>query len=652
MKFHAAAATLLLGAFARAADSPGDAALTFLRGLSEDNAVFAVGDTAISPEVPAARRADIAGLLGRLGRQIRPDDLRVLEEKRDGELAAVLVSQVTDFDSDSVQVHAVGMVKSDDRWRPAPLPSSFNSTGLSLRPGLFRRAKELENWMLKTRSAQLVRLKDDIFSLLFDEMKKSMSPDELHESTPEKLAGDFLAALEARDLPALLALAGGLDDPRPSDWEETFQALSRILRRKEIRHSGWRLLGAPEAARAVVFSEQSGDDGVVSVVALDPAGDLGKRPRLRAIHLPFFRSKAGLWRVGLPEDLLSPVTRKSSRDIEDDEMMDADIVARFPERLATFLPPLREPTSRAAAEALVAALREPSVRPLCRRLDLSKDPDVGLDALVRSARLWQVFHRPDEIASPVLLEVHESGDDACLLIQAFTAKKPEVAELQTVFLKRGEGGWLANPGFSGASALAHVVDGTAMSRWIGTALRDRDHDWSAGVFPRIGGVPADSAPGEDETRALIGDWRQAIAAGDGARVLGLSACFDDAAGSKRALRNTGYEMMAGRKGEILAIHRAGRWSAVSMRVPPVDGDDSADAFPLFVVVATDAGPRVLPELDLFDPLTRSREFLNRRVWERVDERLPAAARGELESIYEKHRTLSAADRERRPNTTE
>ena len=69
-------------------------------------------------------------------------------------------------------------------------------------------------------------------------------------------------------------------------------------------------------------------------------------------------------------------------------------------------------------------------------------------------------------------------------------------------------------------------------------------------------------------------------------------------------------------------------------------------------MATPAGPRVLPELDLFDPLTRSREFLNRSVWERVSARLPEGARGELESIYEKHRTLSAADRARRPKSTE
>ena len=34
------------------------------------------------------------------------------------------------------------------------------------------------------------------------------------------------------------------------------------------------------------------------------AGDFEIRPRPRAIHLPFVRSKAGMWRIRLPQDLL------------------------------------------------------------------------------------------------------------------------------------------------------------------------------------------------------------------------------------------------------------------------------------------------------------------------------------------------------------
>ena len=72
--------TLALSAAARgAADGPGEVALSFLRGLTEENGGIAVGETAISPDTPEENREDIAQRLSRLGRGIRPDDLRVLD---------------------------------------------------------------------------------------------------------------------------------------------------------------------------------------------------------------------------------------------------------------------------------------------------------------------------------------------------------------------------------------------------------------------------------------------------------------------------------------------------------------------------------------------------------------------------------------------
>lgn len=646
--------TLALSAVARgAADGPGEVALSFLRELTKENGVFAVGDTAISPDTPDKHRADIAQRLSRLGRGIRPADLRVIDQKLDGDLAAVLVSQITDFDSNSVQVHAVGLVKSADKWRPAPVPSSFDSTGLSFRPGFLQRAKELENWMLRGRSEQLVRLKEDSFALLFEEMRKVRSPDELHEAKPEKIAADFLAALKARSLPGVLSLLGGLESPRPSEWDETFNALARVMRQTKIDHPGWRLLAAPEALRAIVMTEEDGEDGLVSVVALDPAGDLGIRPRPRAIHLPLVRSKAGMWRIRLPQDLLLPAPKHIPQDSDEDEDdVDADIIAAFPEKLLAVCPALAEPTPRAAADALLAALKTPSLEALAPRLDLAAASSIALQGMGRAARLWQRLHQPDDLTSPVLLEIHESGDDACALVQLFSAKLPEESVVETLFFQRGAAGWLANPGFSGSSALSFTKDAKAIGEWSGPALKARGKDWAEGLLTRLGGIPADSAPPEEDARQLVAAWRDAIFNVDAAGMLARSACFDDDEGRKRMLQNSGYELLSRQKGEILGVHRAGRWAAVSMRVPATPGDDSADAFPLYVVAATAAGPRVLPELDLFDPLTRSREFLNRRVWDRVAARLPDGARGELETIYEKHRTLSAAAREPRPKTDE
>ena len=651
MRFRAVVLTLAWSAAAAAAEGPGDVALSFLRGLAGKTGGLRLDDTALAPGTPEERRAEIEARLKRLGRGIRPDELRVLEQKTDGELAAVVLAQIRGYDAASVEVHAVGLVRRDGGWRTAPLPASFDSTGLSFQPGFSERARELETWMLRARGRHLVRLKDDAFALLRDEMLKQRSPDELHEAAPEKLAADFLAALGARNLPAALALAGGLEKALPPEWEETLLALNRAFATPEIRHPWWRLLAAPEAPRAIVLSEGDGEQAVVSIVALDPAGDFRARPRARAVHLPFVRSKAGLWRVRLPRELLDPAARDFPGD-EEDDAVDADLLAGFPEKLRERIPPAFEATPPAAAEALLAALRAPTLEPLVARLDLAGEPDDALATLQRAARLWQLAHRPDDAATPVRLDLHEAGDDACVLVQMLSAKAPEKAFLETLFLRRGPAGWSANPGLSGAAGLGRVGRPDAFAAWVAATRQARERDWSAGLLSRLGGIAADSAPTEDQARRVIGEWRDAIAAGDVLGMLARSACFDDQAGAGRLLRNSGYELLARQRGEILGSHRAGRWAAVSMRVPPALGDDSADAYPLFVVVATAEGPRVLPELDLFDPLTRGRDFLNRRVWDRIAARLPDGARGELESVFEKHRALSAADRGQRPPPAE
>jgi hypothetical protein len=648
---------LTAGGIAPAAQSPSEAAVLWLREIAEGKAEEKPGEhSALSPEASEEDVQGIRSRLGQLRKSLRPDDLKVVADKQDGDLAAVLVSQITDFDATTVQIHAVGLVKSADKWLPAPLPSSFNATGLSFRPGFLQRARDLENWMLLARTEQLVRLKNDAFALLNDEMRKFKSPDELHEATPEKLAADFIAAVQTRDLPAVLTLLGGLEDPRPADWDDIYKVTSRLLRKKELTHPEWRLLGAPEAVRAIVAAETGNDEPLVTIVALDPAANFRLTPRARAIDLPFVRSKVGTWRIRLTHDLMAPETRRTSPGQEaQDDQIDAEFVEKFPAKLTESLGTVRTKTAREAAEQLLAALRAPSLAPLCARMDLSTTPATALSAMSRAAHLWQRVHLPFAESSPVLLEVHEVGDDAWALVQMFSGRDSGSPSIETLFFKRTAEGWLANPGFSGEAALPYTGNETEVSKLLEPALAARDAEWWAGLLNRVGGIAADSAPSEAEARRVVEESRKAVVAGDVLAFLSLATCLDDAKGPPDMLRACSDDFIGREAGEILGIHRSGRWAAASLRIPSRDGEDSVDTYPLVIVVSTPDGPRILPEINLFDPPApregRSRrELLNRAVMDRVATRLPEDARAELQAIYEKHRTISAADRERKKPT--
>lgn len=643
------------GVLASAApQSPTEAAVSWLRDVASGKAEAKLGEeTALSPEASPEDVKGVRSQLARLRESLKPDDLRPLADKEDGDLAAVLISQITNFDANSLQIHAVGLVRNKDgQWVPAPMPSSFASTGLSLRPGFLERLKMMESWMSVERSDQLVRLKADIFSLLTEEMRKVVTPATLKDSTPAKLATDFLTALAKRDMPTALALAGGLEDPRPANWDDTFQVISSMLRRKEITHSLWRLLAAPDAVRVIVQVDDNPAEPLVSIVGLDPAGSAAT-PRPRAVHLPLVRSKTGTWRVRLTHDLLAPATRPRSPGQEDeDKDFDAEILAKFPAKLSEAMPPVPAATARDAALAIESALSKDSVADLCTRLDLANPPEVATATLTRAAAMWQRNHRRGDGLSAILVDVVESGDDAFAIFQMFSGRDTAKSAFERIQLRRTEKGWLANAGFDSGALGISPENVEPLAKALDAALDERRAEWWRGLITRIGGLAADSAPTEQDARQVMTEFRQAIAARDAATAIRLSAGFDDDLGSSRLLRNLGNDIRDGQAGEILGIHRAGRWAAASLRVPPAPGDDSADAYRLIAIVATPAGPRVMPELDIYENLSqeRKRERMNGEVWDRISARLPEGARTELESIYEKHRSLSAADRGHRKTT--
>ncbi len=644
------------GGFTFAAQlSPTEAAVSWLRDVASGKAEAKLGEeTALSPEASAEDVKGVRSQLARLRESLKPDDLRPLVNKEDGDLAAVLISQITNFDANTLQIHAVGLVRGKDgEWVPAPMPSSFASTGLSIRPGFLERLKSMESWMSVERSDQLVRLKADVFSLLTEEMRKVVTPASLTDSTPAKLATDFLTALAKRDMPTALALAGGLEDPRPANWDDTFQVISSMLRKKEITHALWRLLAAPDAVRVIVQVDDNPSEPLVSIVGLDPAG-APTTPRPRAVHLPLVRSKAGTWRVRLTHELLAPATRPRSPGQEDEDRdFDAEILAKFPAKLNEAMPSAPTATARGAALAIEAALVKDTVADLCTRLDLANPPEIATATLSRAAAMWQRNHRRGDSLSAILVDVLESGDDACAIYQMFSGRDTAKAAFEKVNLRRGAKGWLANAGFDAAPLGVSAENAATFAKTVEAALDERRSEWWGGLITRIGGLAADSAPTEEESRQVITQAREAVGTRDAAAIIRLSACFDDDVGPTRLLKTVGNDIRDGQGGEILGIHRVGRWAAASVRVPPQPGDDSADSYRLFAIVATPAGPRIMPELDLYDVAPEERSTRGRRnkeVWDRVTARLPEGARAELESIYEKHRSLSAADRGNRKTT--
>ena len=88
---------------------------------------------------------------------------------------------------------------------------------------------------------------------------------------------------------------------------------------------------------------------------------------------------------------------------------------------------------------------------------------------------------------------------------------------------------------------------------------------------------------------------------------------------------------------LAAIRRGGKLTAVGTRSAP----ESPPSFPLYPIVATPKGPRILLEIDLFASANRSREFLNKAALARLRE-ASAEAADDLANLFAEHQAAVAA----------
>ena len=83
------------------------------------------------------------------------------------------------------------------------------------------------------------------------------------------------------------------------------------------------------------------------------------------------------------------------------------------------------------------------------------------------------------------------------------------------------------------------------------------------------------------------------------------------------------------------------WAAVSLRVS--SGSGSSPSYPMYLVVATAEGPRIVVDVSLRLATNKGREVLNERVWERIEVFLEEEESALVRSLFEGHVERSKTD---------
>ncbi|MEP4076740.1 hypothetical protein [Haloferula sp.] len=621
---------LMLIPLAHGESESSDAAVAHLIDIARGR-IDLTNDTALAPGTTREKQAAIRDRIKQLSSAVEEGELRVIDEKVEGGLAAVLVSRIIDYDSSLVQVYAVALLKRDDRWLPAPLLGSYENTGITYIPLLSESAKRLEDWMNRERTAHLTRLRKDVQAELLADIRKAGSTCELYNIEPEQFVERFIDACRQNDIPAALACLGGLEEPLPDNWSETLRFIANSIRTANSPSEAWRRMTNTTCARALLTKETYAKDMIIKIGEFAPFECPPGEPQITVFNFPINRVEGGLWRINLPKWLLDGGHLRHLKDTS------AKQIEAFPAKLLAEFPAKDFKTPEELATSLQTTLSGPKFEGLLPYIGIPESGD-ALEVLDRASRLWRLFHNRKNQA-PLLLDVKAEGNQACALFSLFDARNPQINHdlISRVFLEQKGDTWTIPVSHKNALKRAPA----SLIAWADNASRFSETEWlrKLELAATLDDIPADSTPSEEDALAAANAWLDAIQSRDPRTILQSVAAFDDESGIRKLFKTIGHELQSDQRARITKIHRNGRWAAASTLTVPEQRSEEPYHM-LYPIVSTPSGPRILAEAVLFPANTRSREFVNSSIWKRLGDRLPETTVTELKEIQKAHTELA------------
>ena len=664
-----------------AKSDPGKAAIAYLDALrSRKPKSKWLGLTGISRFTSAAKRKELVQRIESLAARIHPDlPFSVEAAKVSKNLAGVVLSQYSPQDPAGPRLFGVAMVRREGRWLPTPSPGTFENTLYGYDRDQSRRAAEIESWLLHERATRAADIQQRALESLRKRMLARLPADQHEKLSPKEVAHRFIDACVARDVDAALALAGGLSDPLPRNWDLRRTAISKALDKTPDQiDRPWRLVAAPEVARAILMVErETRRSTTITIGCLDPAAtnpsaladDLSTPPIL--VPLQVVRSENGCWHVNPPKFLLE-APRKRTRPFEPDwiekliDHSDPDLIEQFPEKFRKEHPPITTVRPDELRPLLLKALNSGKFPELLRMAAPSPNNLVSLTGYERLATIWRALHGKGRVGTAIFLGSLVAPETTAMAFNIFTAQQPETARVVVVrTLRNPEGAWSLAPGVldikdepikhgedagpedkedekrkngggpppSATDPLAGRI-AEAMPKWKTSAP-----EASIAAAERLDGLPATPPPTPEQAAAAVREWREELMEGDIPDAIRTTAIFNFKKSTARFLRALGHEWIGIERtrdpGKVVAAGNLGHWAAVTLRVEGPDGP----SFPFYVVVSGKGPARVLPEIDLFQNGNRTRRFLNKTTWRQLREEWPwpRETLDELEKLFNRQK---------------
>lgn len=631
MKFLLCLFAISLTAHA-APNDPGRVALDFLEKVRLGKLDLEPGgDTALSAQTVVSKRRQIAKNLERMARDLGDDPLEVGAVKLDDNFAAVLVRKVGGFDPNRLRIFPVALVRRGAEWAAAPVPASFENSGTGYAIELRKRLELLENWMLRQQVTDLELLREQSAGRMREKIGKRLPAENVRNMNYLEITSHFMTACEQSDTISLLGLLGGLATKLPDDWPARLRAIENNFTPSAGARRPWRLLVSPDVARVIVTHDGGESSGSATIACLDPAGtdDGTTPPRIELIDIGISRADDGLWQVNPPQSFFE--NGKNPDDDPGEGDKNTDLVNEFPAEWIKSNPLKPAASAEKAQQALTEALGNGHFPTLLTLANIDGESQDGArKACIEAAKIGWSIQNPSAICKAVPLAFKAGESVAVGIYHFFSAREPDHFEPRELYFEKSPSGWLWSP---------RPTIGTRkqLQEWIeaeSLPLRDQWQQVLLVESPVIQDIDSLKAPSERDSRQLVEKWLQESRTGDVVSALHLVARLNDPQSDSTVLRNLGYEITGSRrdvaKPAITGIYQGKTWTAVGVRVD----QGKKSTFPLYPVLQTANGPRIIIEIDLFASENRGREFLNKVAMERLA-RLTSTT-GELQALVASH----------------
>jgi hypothetical protein len=629
-------ALLALSLTAHAAD-PGAAAIAFLeKARTQQLRMNSGGDTAISPQTVPEKRQAITERLRQLAAKMSSTPFELGPIRQDGDYAAVLVRQLGEVGTEHDQIFPVALIKRGESWIPAPIPASFDNTGIASNLVEQARLTQLENWMLREQITDLETLRTQSLASLREKISQHLSAADLRKMTARQAAERFLTACENQDALSLLGLMGGLASQPSSDWPLYQKAATKAAISADDRNSPWQLLSSPAIARIIVNHEDTKDGSRTRIVCLDPTGNSSENGEISSferVSLEISKTKEGLWLVTPPHHFLNGERHR-------DATTNGHDATSFAAAWQASQPSTAFTSPELAQQELIRAIASNNFRELLKLISFDSLNGDNEQRCFVAAQTWHDAHSKSTAYQFIPLAQNVIQSTAVCLSQAFSPRDPSKFNERLFYFEVTPNGWLwvPKPGLQTFEKHQAWTDAETLAwpeKWQQRVLAD------CVTLTEIGTLPP---PSPDAAKQLIESWITASRANDFQALSRLTAKLNTPSSSAVALQRMGYELTDAQSSTVLPkiskTYSSGTWAAVGVACTQKD----RTTYPLYPIVQTPAGPRVLIETDLYASPDRVRNFLNKASLDRLEKATNPAVATELRELLSQHQRDSGLEK--------